>query len=65
TDGLTEFRNYEGHEYGERRLRRLLVSLAALEPDDILARILADLGEFSASAPQEDDVTIVVAKIRD
>ena len=31
----------------------------------LLGRVLGDLGEFAAQAPQEDDVTLVVAKVRD
>ena len=63
TDGLTEYRNSEGREYSERRLRRVLQKHAALDPDELGKTILRDLSGFAAQAPQEDDVTLVVVKI--
>ena len=63
TDGLTEYQDASGAEYGERRLRRLLISLAHLGPEEILSRVLGDLSAFAGSAPQEDDITLVVAKL--
>ena len=62
TDGLTEFRDASGAEYGDRRLRRLLTRDAHLPPDRLLERVLEDLSAFSGDSPQEDDITIVIAK---
>lgn len=62
TDGITEYRNAQGKEYTERRLRRFLVKHAFREPDDLLERVLRDLAEFAGDAPQEDDITLVVAR---
>ena len=63
TDGLTEYRDPQGREYTERRLRRLLLSHCHLEPDAILSKVLSDLSEFAGNAPQEDDITIVVVRV--
>ena len=63
TDGLTEYRNPEGNEYSERRLRRVLQKHAALEPDELGKTILRDLAAFANQEAQDDDVTLVVVKI--
>lgn len=63
TDGLTEYRNPDGREYGERRLRRILQKHAALDADDMGKTLLRDLSSFAQQAPQEDDVTLVVVKV--
>jgi len=63
SDGITEYRNPEGRDYGERRLRQTFAAHLHLEPDGIVAALLNDLGLFVGAAPQEDDLTLVVAKI--
>lgn len=64
TDGITEYRNASGEEFSERRLRRLLQAGWNLEPDVVIQHVMADLKQFAGDAVQEDDVTIVIAKIR-
>lgn len=63
TDGLTEYVGASGTEYGERRLARLLESLAGQSPQVILERVLDDLAGFAGPAPQTDDITLVVAAL--
>ncbi|MBH25100.1 MAG: hypothetical protein CMH57_11720 [Myxococcales bacterium] len=64
TDGITEYRNAEGQEFGERRLRRLLERAASggVAPDDVVAQVMAEVEAFAAGEVQEDDITLVVAR---
>jgi len=61
TDGVTEAwqPQQENHEYG---LDRLTASLTAAprKAGELLAHIEADLKAFTAGAPQQDDVTLLV-----
>lgn len=64
TDGITEYRNAAGEEFTERRLRRLLQGAWSVEPDVAIQLVMTDLKQFAGDAVQEDDITIVIAKIR-
>jgi sigma-B regulation protein RsbU (phosphoserine phosphatase) len=59
TDGVTEACNSEGEEFGEGRLLRLLADHRTLSADELQAKILAVVAEFSGSRWQ-DDATLVV-----
>jgi putative ABC transport system permease protein len=63
TDGVTESMNTAGEEFGEDRLTRLLRLSCDLSVDVLAARVSSDLKDWSAGAPQHDDLTFVVAKI--
>jgi len=65
TDGLTEVRSLGGEPYGEARLRRELGRAAAF-PSAVEVRdaLLHGLSRFKGDAPQEDDLTLVVAQMR-
>jgi Stage II sporulation protein E (SpoIIE) len=62
SDGVYEARNADGESYGLERLARLVAahdgSAASLRD-----AILRDVEAFRGTAPQEDDVTVVVVKI--
>jgi serine phosphatase RsbU (regulator of sigma subunit) len=59
TDGVTEARNVNDEEYGEKRLKRFLVNYKGDAPTKDL---LAKLQEFSKLARQHDDITAVSVK---
>lgn len=63
TDGIWEARNPAGEMYGKARLRDAIASAAAHSAEAIKQAILDDLAAFCAGATQEDDVTLVVAKL--
>jgi serine phosphatase RsbU (regulator of sigma subunit) len=63
TDGLTEYRNNNGDDYSERRLRRILEQCHTLDAEEVGRTVLRDLSQFAAQAPQEDDVTLVIVKV--
>jgi len=59
TDGVTEACGVEGEEFGEARLLHLLEDHRALSADELQAKILDVVGEFSGGRWQ-DDATLVV-----
>jgi len=62
TDGVTEAMDREEHFFTERRLKELLRKCGGLKPKEISARVLGDLGEFTAGAEQSDDITVMAVR---
>ncbi|MEW6368729.1 MAG: SpoIIE family protein phosphatase [Acidobacteriota bacterium] len=62
TDGLTEARNRSSEEYGIDRLYWALLDNPDAEPQALIERLIAELREFQAGAPQVDDMTIMVVR---
>jgi hypothetical protein len=62
SDGLIEATSPAGEEYGEGRLRDLLVTMGPRRHDEIRDAILASASAFVGAAPLRDDLTLVVAK---
>ena len=62
TDGVTEANNAEGEQFGEERLRALLIEYANAAPSELLDALKHALAEFIGTAAQFDDITIVIAK---
>ena len=63
TDGITEAMNADGELWGEERLMAELAGSDGLEPGEILARITAAVDHFAAGARQNDDMTLIVARV--
>ena len=63
TDGIHESRNEAGEMFGMDRLRRAIKDHAAEEAQRIQTAIIDAVREFRGSAPQEDDITLVVIKV--
>jgi len=64
TDGVTEAMNTKGEVFGEERLKKIVESSALLSPQDLQQKILKEVQKFSGKAPQHDDFTTVVVKVR-
>jgi phosphoserine phosphatase RsbU/P len=62
TDGVVEAENAQGQEYSQTRLLAALEAHAAAPPAILLSTILFDIARFVGSAPQHDDVTLVLLK---
>ncbi len=62
TDGATEAQNAGGDEFGEDRVRDLLLDAAPLPAAQIRAQIVEKIQSFSDAGVQHDDLTIVVVK---
>jgi len=64
TDGLIENENDKEEMFGMRTLRRILQSSNDLSAQEIKDRIVDAAYQHYGNVPQEDDVTLVVARIR-
>jgi len=60
TDGLSEAFNRKNEEYGEPRLRDSLARSRMLPPPAAVDRLVADVRGFCGSAPQHDDMTLLL-----
>ncbi|MBL8034669.1 MAG: serine/threonine-protein phosphatase, partial [Leptospiraceae bacterium] len=60
TDGITEARNPAGEQYGIARLTSTIEGNADKPVADLRAAILSNLAAFAATAPAEDDLTLLV-----
>lgn len=63
TDGLVEAENQTGEAYGEDRLLEVSQSGAALTPEVMLQRMIAEVNAFVGATPQHDDITCMVIKV--
>jgi DNA-binding GntR family transcriptional regulator len=64
TDGITEVENRNGEMWGDRGLKRLLVSCSQRTPDQIITSILDEVATFAHPRPQRDDMTLVVMQVQ-
>ena len=64
TDGITEAMNSDGEMFGEERLKDIVSKNFRLDSVDLTAHIHRELMEFAGDAPQFDDLTLMVLKIR-
>jgi sigma-B regulation protein RsbU (phosphoserine phosphatase) len=62
TDGITEPENAYGEMFGEQRLVEVLLKYRSEAPEEIIARTMEAVREWSACPEQEDDMTMVVAR---
>ena len=62
TDGLTEYENPKGEEYGLARITGLAASHAAATPERLFAECLADLRNHAAGAKRADDLALLVLR---
>lgn len=63
TDGLWETRNKAGEMFGKERLKVLIGEHAQSSAEKMLTSIIDSITAFRGSVKQEDDVTLVVAKV--
>jgi sigma-B regulation protein RsbU (phosphoserine phosphatase) len=61
TDGATEAMNASGEEFGEARLIEAAAS-GNLSQEDPMPRVLAAIDAFVGTAPQYDDITLMVIR---
>jgi phosphoserine phosphatase RsbU/P len=64
TDGVSEAQSPEGDEFGERRLAELAAAHTHLPAAELRDRIVAGVRAWVRDAPQYDDMTLVVVKVR-
>ncbi len=59
TDGVVEAFNMEETAYSEDRFEKFLHSNLHLSPDALIKKSFADVHNFTGSAPQSDDITLL------
>jgi sigma-B regulation protein RsbU (phosphoserine phosphatase) len=64
TDGVTEAFNIDGEEFGEERLRGAVLGSAHLPAAAVADCVVRSVRAWAREAPQHDDITLVVAKVR-
>jgi phosphoserine phosphatase RsbU/P len=64
SDGVPEAHDPAEDEFGEDRLKELLRGTAHLPVNDMAARILDELRNWMRAAPQFDDLTFILMKVR-
>ena len=62
TDGVTEAMNEAERFYGEHRLLLSAVEGAGMDAKELVAHLFATVREFVGTAPQSDDITVLVFK---
>ncbi len=65
TDGVTEAHDDNNQLFGEERLIQFIKQEKSLPPQQIADRLLDDLGVYSGSSGQHDDITIVIIRVKD
>ena len=64
TDGIWETQNGQGHMFGKKRYRDIIRAHAQMPAKEILMAVIADLDKFCHPFQKEDDVTLVVIKVK-
>ncbi|MBZ5516525.1 MAG: SpoIIE family protein phosphatase [Acidobacteriia bacterium] len=62
SDGVTEAQDARHELFGESRLQSLLASCAGLSTQVLTDRVVAAIREFVGTAPQADDLTLLVLR---
>lgn len=62
TDGIIEPENAYGEMFGEERLQELLLKHAKADSQEIIARTMEAVNQWTGSSELQDDMTMVVAR---
>ena len=65
TDGIWETENLQAEKFGKFRLRQIIRQHSQFSSQEILNAITNALEAFRGTAPQDDDVTLVVVKAKE
>ncbi len=65
TDGIWEAADRQKNSYGVERFCEVIRRHAAMSAKAIIEAVLADIKAFTLGARQEDDITLVVAKVKE
>ncbi|HSR53366.1 MAG TPA: SpoIIE family protein phosphatase [Acidobacteriota bacterium] len=63
TDGVTEAFNSALEEFGDERLRRLVLEHAELPPRELAQRIVDEVNSHTGDPDHRDDLTLVLARV--
>ncbi len=62
TDGITEAKNKNLEDFGEKHFEKILVENNKLSADEISNRVIKEVTLFSQNNSQHDDITLVILK---
>jgi sigma-B regulation protein RsbU (phosphoserine phosphatase) len=62
SDGVSDAESPSGDQFGEERLRALLLDAAKADPEQTLERVLQATTTFAAGRPPADDITVLVLR---
>jgi serine phosphatase RsbU (regulator of sigma subunit) len=62
SDGVSEAQSASGEEYGEERMVEYLAANRHASPAELRDGLIGRVREFSAGAPQSDDITVLVVR---
>jgi serine phosphatase RsbU (regulator of sigma subunit)/pSer/pThr/pTyr-binding forkhead associated (FHA) protein len=62
SDGVSEAVNVEGEEFGTARIQEEIERSSGASPSELIERITASVSMFTAGAPQNDDITVMVIR---
>jgi serine phosphatase RsbU (regulator of sigma subunit) len=65
TDGVVEAESFSQKEFGEERLNELVRAHAGRPLPELAETLLGQVARFAADVPQQDDRTVVLARVRD
>lgn len=63
TDGITEAVDPAGEEWGEEKLIHMISKLHHLPAPDLLRELFAAVKRYTENAPQQDDMTLIIARL--
>jgi serine phosphatase RsbU (regulator of sigma subunit) len=63
SDGIIEWPNPDGKDYGAKRLQKALVAAADAPLDDTLKALIEDATRHAQGTPRDDDLTLVLAEL--
>ncbi len=64
TDGVSEAMNLQEEEFGEDRLTEIVRRCESRSAADMITCVLARVDSFTGSAPQHDDMTLIVVRVQ-
>lgn len=64
TDGISEAMNSSRDQYGLERLKEMIKQNAAAPCADIIGLVSKDIADFAGDAPQHDDMTLLLARLK-
>ncbi|MGE5256797.1 MAG: PP2C family protein-serine/threonine phosphatase, partial [Hyphomicrobiales bacterium] len=64
TDGIWEARDPEGQLFGKERFRTIIRQHAGDSAHEVVTAVFDAVGRFCRGMPSDDDITLVVIKIK-
>jgi sigma-B regulation protein RsbU (phosphoserine phosphatase) len=64
TDGISEAMNMQEEEFGEDRLREIVRRCDSRSASDMITCMLSRVDAFTSEAPQHDDMTVIVVRVK-